>query len=194
MNRYIPEGSSKISSKIGEAVVYVSAKNGAFYAIGYRGKAERPAFNYRFRSEARRAAYVAEFFADVAASVKAKEERKAAKKAALAGPNPLQVGDVLRSSWGYDQTNIDYYEVVELVGKRSVKIREIGGEAIETGFMSGISTPKPGSYIGPAVVKRVDENGSAKVRNFGVWALKMEPIKVAGKPVAYATSNWSSYA
>ena len=28
----------------------------------------------------------------------------------------LKVGDVLRSSWGYDQTNVDYYEVVELVG------------------------------------------------------------------------------
>lgn len=34
------------------------------------------------------------------------------------------VGDILVCSWGYDQTNIDYYQVVG-VTKSSVKIREI---------------------------------------------------------------------
>mgnify|MGYP001588521021 CR=1 FL=1 len=45
-------------------------------------------------------------------------EQAAAKKAKMAEPIKLAVGDVLRSSWGYDQSNIDYYEVVALKGKR----------------------------------------------------------------------------
>lgn len=35
------------------------------------------------------------------------------------------VGDVLESSWGYDQTNVDFYQVIAVTAK-SVRIREIG--------------------------------------------------------------------
>ena len=31
-----------------------------------------------------------------------------------------KVGDIFYNSWGYDQTNIDYYKVKKLVGKASV--------------------------------------------------------------------------
>ncbi len=31
------------------------------------------------------------------------------------GPHGVKVGDVFVESWGYDQTNIDYYEVVRLM-------------------------------------------------------------------------------
>lgn len=37
----------------------------------------------------------------------------------------VQVGDIFSSSWGYEQTNVDFYQVIELVGETSVRVREV---------------------------------------------------------------------
>ena len=52
----------------------------------------------------------------------------------------LKVGDVLVYSWGYDQTNIDFFKVVGLT-KTMVKIRQLKSVVTETGFMCGDSIP-----------------------------------------------------
>lgn len=45
---------------------------------------------------------------------------------------PVEVGDVFYSSWGYDQTNIDYYKVVGLTKSgKSAKIVQIGSTVVE---------------------------------------------------------------
>lgn len=41
-----------------------------------------------------------------------------------------KIGDILYSSWGYDQTNIDFYKVVK-VSDFSVWIQEIGKKVVE---------------------------------------------------------------
>lgn len=40
-----------------------------------------------------------------------------------------KVGDILYSSWGYDQTNIDFYKVLK-VTKASVKIQKTGKKLV----------------------------------------------------------------
>lgn len=37
----------------------------------------------------------------------------------------VKVGDLFHSSWGYDQTNNDFFQVVALVGDSSVRVREV---------------------------------------------------------------------
>lgn len=37
----------------------------------------------------------------------------------------VKVGDLFYSSWGYEQTNNTFFQVVELVGKKSVRVREV---------------------------------------------------------------------
>lgn len=44
----------------------------------------------------------------------------------------LKVGDYLECSWGYDQTNIDYYKVVALVGKTMVSILPVSSKLAES--------------------------------------------------------------
>lgn len=44
--------------------------------------------------------------------------------ALMAPPVQPKVGDVLVSSWGYEQTNIDYYQVVSVTAK-NVKIQKM---------------------------------------------------------------------
>ena len=38
----------------------------------------------------------------------------------------VKIGDIFSYSWGYEQTNINYFQVVALKGEKSVVIREIG--------------------------------------------------------------------
>ena len=61
-----------------------------------------------------------------------KPEKKPAKKAAKKQPKKkavnkygVKVGDVFEASWGYDQTNLDYFQVVEIVGESMVRIVEV---------------------------------------------------------------------
>lgn len=193
--RYIPNGAAKVASKVSSAVAYLYARAGASYALGYYGKSDKTAFNYRFGNEQRRSAYVAEWLQKMDAVQASNEKRQAEKKSALSKPQEfLKVGDVLQASWGYDQTNVDYYEVVQLFGKRGVLIREIGAESVGTDYLQGRSVPMKGAYKGEPMRKVVDQNGAVKVRNWGVWARKLEQVKVAGVAVGYKSSSWTAYA
>jgi hypothetical protein len=98
----------------------------------------------------------------------------------------MQVGTVLSSSWGYDQTNVDYYEVVGVSASRqTVTIRPIAQRTVEDGpLMTGCCWPVAGEYIGPARTHRVGPGESVKVRDWGVWA----------RPWAGTLDRWTAYA
>lgn len=51
----------------------------------------------------------------------------------------LREGDILYSSWGYDQTNVDFYQVMRITPKKVV-LRKLQTILRETGFMSGEAT------------------------------------------------------
>jgi len=50
--------------------------------------------------------------------------------------NPAKVGDIYYTSWGYEQTNIDFYQVVK-VSEKSVWFRAVYSNTVENaGYMS----------------------------------------------------------
>lgn len=51
--------------------------------------------------------------------------KKATKKETKANKFGVKVGDFFHMSWGYEQTNNDFFQVIELVGTSSVRIREV---------------------------------------------------------------------
>lgn len=57
----------------------------------------------------------------------------------------LKVGDILVSSWGYDQTNIDFYLVIAS-NPSTVKIRQLAQRTTEDGFMCGQTVPILGQF------------------------------------------------
>jgi len=79
----------------------------------------------------------------------------------------FKIGDVLYNSWGYDQTNVSFFEVVGLVGKASIEIRPIASDVVEgsEGFMSESVVPVPGSFSDdcPVMRKRVDKWGAVDI-------------------------------
>ena len=68
--------------------------------------------------------------------------------------NPANIGDVLSYSWGYDQTNIEWYKVTK-VTPASVQLVRVAGKYEETGFMSGTTVPDLSAIIGAPITKRV---------------------------------------
>lgn len=60
----------------------------------------------------------------------------------------IHVGDLFVHSWGYEQTNINFYQVIELRGKHTAIIREIEGEKIGGAAWSGDVRPCRGHFCG----------------------------------------------
>lgn len=92
------------------------------------------------------------------------------------------VGDILFGSWGWEQTNCDFYEVTGLVGKKSVKIRHIAESREYTNDMQGTCVPMPGKYIGDEITKVYGYHG-VKIHDY------LTVSKWDGLP-----KSWSSYA
>ncbi len=194
----------KIKAKVGQAVAWVwTDEESRLRAIAWLGRSMHPYSGrhgvqgcaYRFKTEASRAAWIGGLIERAAAEATRKTARSAEKAEARAKPHDLQVGDVLRSSWGYDQTNIDYYEVTRLVGSQMVEYREIACQSQETASMQGDSVPAPGRYVGEAKRARVSDYGkrdSIKVSSCAN-AYKVHPRIIGGIKV-FNTDHWTAYA
>lgn len=109
-------------------------------------------FYYRFPTLER----MAESIKNVMDNVKSDIERKKVKKDARKSvENPYKVGDILCNSWGYDQTNVDFYQIVKTSGK-SVWIKRIAGEIVpgSEGFMSANVKPIKDNFLSDEVMRK----------------------------------------
>src|SRR5207245_2848035 len=75
--------------------------------------------------------------------------------------NPLKVGDILSTCWGYDQTNVEFYAVTRVSGRRTW-IREIAADYEQTGFMSGKTWPSmPIRFVGEETMHIAQGQGTS---------------------------------
>jgi len=186
---YVPKGAIKISDKQSDAVAYVHTVNDKLYAVAYSGKRFKPDWHFRFTTEARRDERILQHFQAARERAADKADRKAAAKAVGRG---LDVGDVLRCSWGYEQTNIDYYEVTALVGARMVEIRKIAAKTTETGWCCGTCVPMVGEYIDEPM-RKVAKDGAVRIASYAS-AYKMQPTVSVGNVRTYGSDSWTAYA
>lgn len=78
-------------------------------------------------------------------------------------PEPLKKGDIFHWSWGYDQTNADFFEVVHVSPSgKTVKVREVATEEVYDGpSMTGKAVPVKGKYTSEPMTKRPAINTSS---------------------------------
>jgi hypothetical protein len=134
---FIPKGSCRMSDRAGLGEVYVYTFNGKPAAKAFVGKAAKSTWDFTFRSEEARRAKIVEFFSNLAA----REARKIERRKKNNEPHTLTVGTIITNSWGYDQTNVDWYVIVGTTAN-FVTLREIAAVSVETtGAMSGTCTP-----------------------------------------------------
>ena len=124
---YIKPGAMKISPKDLPVVFYVYEKDGTSYAQCFVGRAKKPTWHYRFSNKER----MEKVINDQIDSVRRHQEYKAKQKEERSKPHTLKVGDILVSSWGYDQTNVSFYQVTKLVGKSMIEYCTIGSDTVE---------------------------------------------------------------
>ena len=119
------------------------------------------------------------------------------KKVKKAWKHNLKIGDIFRASWGYDQTNIDYYEVIKLVGKTMVEVCEIEQDREYTGDMQGRCIPLAGHYLNKKPkrfkVKNYDNKPYISVYSFAN-AYQIEPVKIAPGVEVFKADHWKKYA
>lgn len=192
--RYVPAG-YELAARDEALGIEVYADRVRNCAIGYAGRRNKPDFNYRFRDAARMDEYIAEFVVDVIARAKIKENRRAERQAAVRNA-VVNVGDIFRASWGYDQTNIDYYEVVAVRGQM-IDVREIGQQREGNGYMDqGVCVPVPGAFRGDVMRKRIQcygDNPCFRIASYAN-AYRIDPVAVIDGVKIFAEDNWTAYA
>lgn len=123
---YIPKGALKVAAKGLPVVFYTyQTRDGAPAAMCFIGKAQKPAWSFRFRSDEAREKRIA----DQLGAIRYREGQKAARRAAANKPHGWEAGLILSGSWGYDQTQVDFFEVTRVIGKTMVEIEEIGQQS-----------------------------------------------------------------
>ncbi len=112
----------------------------------FKGSKTRPVVNYRFHTREQRDEYLEKEIANA-------KDLNEYKKKNTTFKHSLQVGDIFYSSWGYDQTNIDFFEVVRLSGKQSVDLRPIAAEVKYDSAVYGKKRPLKGKFKGDIIYK-----------------------------------------
>lgn len=159
----LAKGSLVIRFDSADAVVAIEkSATGRVFVKAWRGNAGKPTWFYGFTKAEMARRYIEEFIETAARRLayrSAKKAEAAAKKATLSAAAHWAVGDVGYTSWGYDQTNVEWFQVVEVLAK-SVRVRQIAANCSDNGGPSGGKTaPRRNEFIGPAILCPVDVDG-----------------------------------
>ncbi len=111
--RYIPKNALPITEEgLGAVYVYrINGKSGLRYGvIAYREKAINNSFHYTYKTDAQVDEAIERFFNDLRQHKALVIERRAREYSG----HSFKVGDIVTNSWGYDQTNVDWYRVTRM--------------------------------------------------------------------------------
>lgn len=183
----IPDGYSEILRDDVNGVLVVADSN-QICLMAFSGKSNKPAFYTRFRSVDNAKVYLTKWHQSI---INRAAEKIAVREANKLFVNPLVLGQIISSSWGYEQTNVSFYQVTKLIGKQTVEVREIGFIEHSIESMQGYKVPAPNSFKGEPSRHRVGEHGRVKISH--AYATPVEFTDVAGVRL-YKPQRYSSYA
>jgi hypothetical protein len=173
------QGATVESYKGATIISYAGSTNQACVAI-YTPfcKGVKPAYNYAFNTESDRAAFIADKKQVIDRDTEA-AERRAAKYAAES--DKIQTGSIMYSSWGYEQTNIDFFKVLSRKNN-TVTMQKIGSKVVSynNNHMSGQKVADESVVDGEVVTKRINKFGGITLNSFafcGIWD---------GRPISFS--------
>lgn len=191
---YIRPNAIKVADKHSTAVCYVHTDTHSFtdengnqttYVVAFQAKRQKPDHNYRFPQGPKAAEqWIKRYFKDVqdAEAYKAKKKAEAQAKCA-----EVEIGDIYYTSWGYDQTNVDFYMVTDRTAK-TVKYVRIGkaldhNDGAACDFVAPDKTKINAGWI------RENEK-TARINAWGFTADGHPASKYDGKPVYETAAGW----
>ena len=161
-SRWIPEGYRLVEGVTPTTSVYFKEVGTKFFFLGFWGRSIKPTKHCYFTTSEQRQQYTDNFLANYKRTIERTVERRKQQTA----PHTLEVGDILYTSWGYDQTNVNFYQITEIVGSRTVKLREVRQSIDHTECYSDYVMPVKNEFMtgprGEEMTKRVT-NGYVKI-------------------------------
>ena len=111
---------------------------------------------YRFNDITNRDQWISQTVSKLKASEENEKIRQEIKQQInLNFDHPFKQGQIYYDEWGYEQTNINFYTVME-VKTKSVILQEIGKKIIRyTGHMSAFIEPDPQNLVGKPFLKKI---------------------------------------
>jgi hypothetical protein len=163
-------------------IIFEYNNNNGFPCVAIFGeRGFRPECNYRFKNEGEACAFTIEQKASIQRRHDQEQERlnKYAKE-----KEGFKAGEILVSSWGHEQTNIDFYLILERKND-FVLLQEIGqSKSLDTRYGDrGETTADKTTIIGEPFKKKISKFASVQLASYkycGLWD---------GKP-----EYWSGYA
>jgi hypothetical protein len=183
---YLPQGLKKTRPNIDpegtDLAIWTWEEKGKPYGVAFSGKSNKPIFNGWFASESSRAKEIARIIENSKRSAQIKAQRRkeaaAARKAAAAS---VKVGDFYYSSWGYNQTNVEFFQVTGVKGQ-TVTLREVAQKTDHSTRGADYVVPVKGKFIGKPMKKRIGTSIKIDdVRRASPWK---------GKAVYRTASGW----
>jgi hypothetical protein len=133
-------------------------------------KGIKPAYNYAFNTDAERADFIADEKRVIDRDTESAELRAAAYAAEA---DKIQTGSIMYSSWGYEQTNIDFFKVLSRKNN-TVTMQKIGSKVVSynNNHMSGQKVADESVVDGEVMTKRINKFGGITLNSFafcGIW-------------------------
>jgi hypothetical protein len=163
-----PKGAIKVTPKGLDLVIYLyTDRAGRPCAMVFGGKRNKPDLHVQYAKPERREQHLKEHIENARRVAEYKSERQAKRQGFR---HSFKVGDILHHSWGYEQTNCEFYQVTGTT-PGTITIREIAqktepGSEISHG-MAENRLPVPGNFLDKSepITKRVQfsESGPGSV-------------------------------
>ena len=174
---YIPKNATKIENQDLKLEFYLSGTDGIYKLVGFSGRKQKPDLNFWYETEQQRLDKINAVVKQAKKIKEIKDQQKQIKKQKKEQVlKDLKVGDIFHSSWGYDQTNANVYQLISFKGSTGV-FREVSQQT--TKVVSGMSEYRkavPDSFVGPEFKARIGDYGYIKV-DYGQRASKIDKNK-----------------
>lgn len=100
----------------------------------------------------------------------------------------VNVNDVFASSWGWEQTNVNFYQVISTHGKKTVVVREVRAVTdYDSAAMGGSKQAVLNDFISEPIKRQVKDG-------FHKPAIKIEDYELAFKSEPDEKHSFTSYA
>jgi hypothetical protein len=85
--------------------------------------------------------------------------------------HPIIVGSIFYVRWGYEQTNINFYQVINLIGTSTLELQELAqNETFNKSSLTGTTLPLLNQFLGASFRKRVNADGFIKISEYDRYA------------------------
>lgn len=183
----IPSSAKKITVKATKAVIYIWETETHAKLKIFQARSIKPVAHYRFSDSAKRDQYVEKWVESDLKSHAAKLNRLKSRNQ----PHSIKKGDIFVSSWGYEQTNVDFYQCVNVINKM-IEVRKIAQDHEEVGYMQGRCVPIVDEFVNEEIKRcKVKYGNTIKISDCQT-AVLMVP-KIVENVKVYESLHYSSY-